>query len=102
MEYPIDLKPSSPASAEAFRLFSGVLKRIRFGRLRVILPDGSEHDFWGPEPGPRAEIQIRRPRLIRRVLLGGANGFAEGYMSGDFETPDLPAATPRRATPALR
>ena len=91
MEYPIDLKPSSPASAEALRLFSRVLKRIRFGRLRIILPDGSEHDFCGPEPGPRAEIQIRRPRLIRRVLLGGANGFAEGYMAGDFETPDLTA-----------
>ena len=87
----IPAKPAVRAGAGYFALVFRVLERTRFGRLRVILPDGSGHDFQGGEPGPSAEIQFRNHRILRRMLTNGSNGFAEGYLAGEFETPDLAA-----------
>ena len=89
MEIPV--KPAGRVGTGQFGLLFRVLERTRFGRLRVILPDGSEHDFAGPEPGPRAEIEFRHRRVLRRMLTDGSNGFADGYLAGEFETPDLTA-----------
>ncbi len=87
----ITAKPGLRLGAGHFGLMFRVLNRTRFGRIRVILPDGSEHDFIGDEPGPQAEIEFRNRRVLRRMLTNGSNGFAEGYLAGDFETPDLAA-----------
>jgi len=43
-------------------------------------------------PGPGAELRVHRPaNLLRRVLLAGGIGFAESYMHGDWESPNLAA-----------
>ena len=63
--------------------------RLHAGRLEVILPDGSRRVLEGSEPGPAATLIVNRDRFFRRVLLGGSNGFAESYMAGDCDTPDL-------------
>ncbi len=65
--------------------------RLRAGRLEVTLPDGRRRVLTGAEPGPSAVLMIKRDRFFRRVLLGGSNGFAESYMAGDCDTPDLSA-----------
>jgi cyclopropane-fatty-acyl-phospholipid synthase len=63
---------------------------MRCGRLRVIFPDGTAQTFTGPAAGPDAEIRLNRSgRLLRRLVVGGDLGFAEAYMDGDFDTPDL-------------
>ncbi|MEO1193904.1 MAG: cyclopropane-fatty-acyl-phospholipid synthase family protein [Pseudomonadota bacterium] len=64
-------------------------RKTRAGRVSITLPDGSRAELVGAEPGPEAEITVHRPRLLRRLLLGGANGFADAYLDGDFDTPDL-------------
>ncbi len=87
----ISAKPATRVGVGHFGLVFRVLERTRFGHIRVILPDGSEHDFRGDEPGPSAEIEFRHRRVLRRMLTGGSNGFAESYLAGDFETPDLAA-----------
>ncbi|RMF08849.1 MAG: class I SAM-dependent methyltransferase, partial [Alphaproteobacteria bacterium] len=38
-----------------------------------------------------AEIVIHKPRLLRRLLLGGSIAFAEGYADADWDSPDLSA-----------
>ena len=48
--------------------------------------------------GPQAVIQLRNGRVARRYLTGGSVGFAEGYIEGDWDTPDLADA----AGPAQR
>lgn len=77
------------SAAEA--IFAALVTRLAVGRLTVVLPDGSERQFEGPKPGPQAEVQVRHPRLFRRVLLGGDVGFAEAYIDGDCEVSDLTA-----------
>lgn len=74
------------------RLYGGFFRRLAFGSLLVRLGEGDGRLFRGPLSGGAAELRIRRPlRLLLRLVTRGDVGFAEGYMEGDWETPDLPA-----------
>ena len=66
------------------------LERLSVGRLSVRLPDGSVRSFGRADASPHAEIDVRDWRLFRRVLLDGDMGFAEAYMEGFCDSPDLP------------
>ncbi len=52
------------------------------GSLSFILPSGKRFDIEGKAPGPRAVIQIRDYRFVRRALASGDIGFAEGFIAG--------------------
>ena len=66
------------------------LARLSVGRLTVRLPDGTTCHF-GPEQAERqGVIEIKDWRFFRRVLLDGDIGFAESYMDGLCDSPDLP------------
>ncbi len=65
------------------------LDRIKFGRLTVELPSGARETFTGSDRGPQALIKIHNLRLVYRMLVAGDLGFAEAYMDGDWDTPDL-------------
>lgn len=73
------------------RLLGRLISGIRHGSLRVVLPSGGTIERAGPEEGPVAIIVIKRWRMLRRILVGGDIGFAEGYIQGDWTTPDLTA-----------
>jgi cyclopropane-fatty-acyl-phospholipid synthase len=60
-----------------------------WGSLVLVLPSGRELPIHGCHPGPEARVIIRDYRFIRRVMTTGALGFAEGYIAGEWETPDL-------------
>jgi len=63
---------------------------LQEGLVRLRLPDGRVLQF-GAAGGAEAELIVRDPRFARRVLLGGDIGFAEGFMAGEWDTPDLSA-----------
>jgi cyclopropane-fatty-acyl-phospholipid synthase len=69
-------------------LFS-VLSGMQCGRLRVVLPDGSERVFGGLGEEPRAEILVKNEEFFRCCVLYGPIGFGEAYMDGLWETDDL-------------
>ena len=64
------------------------LGRIAHGRLELLLPSG-EALTVGDGPGPAASLHLHNWRAVRRLLLRGSIGFAEGYVAGDWSTPDL-------------
>lgn len=66
-------------------------RHFRYGDLIIRWPDGMESRHAGTEPGPSATIQVHRWRLLRRLLFGGTIGLAEGYMAGEWDSPDLAA-----------
>lgn len=68
-----------------------VLARLECGRLIVEMPDGRRIGRHAPEPGPEAAVVLHDWRCVRRVLTGGDVGFAEGYMAGEWTSPDLTA-----------
>ncbi len=61
------------------------------GSLTFMLPDGQAVRLRGEAAGPDARLIVRDYRFIRRALLSGDIGFAEGYMAGEWDTPDLAA-----------
>ena len=61
------------------------------GALTFVLPSGKPLRIDGKTAGPDAVIRIHDYRFIRRALASGDIGFAEGYMAGEWDTPDLSA-----------
>jgi cyclopropane-fatty-acyl-phospholipid synthase len=66
-------------------------QRIEIGRIEIVLPGGTARAFEGRTQGPSATLIVRNKRAARRLLFGGNVGFAEAYMDGDWDTPDLAA-----------
>lgn len=63
--------------------------RLHFGRLALTARDGRRYEFNGREPGPAAALTIIGDGFGRRLLTGGAIGFAEAYVDGICDSPDL-------------
>lgn len=72
-------------------LIRRILAGMQSGHVSVIMPSGERIDHAGREPGPHAVIELHHASAFRRVLAGGAVGFAEGYIAGEWTSPDLPA-----------
>ncbi|MEM9626793.1 MAG: cyclopropane-fatty-acyl-phospholipid synthase family protein [Pseudomonadota bacterium] len=68
----------------------GIAEKLRYGQLEIITPDGQSRQFEGSESGPSAVLQLNSLRAIRRFAVGGSLGFAEAYLDGDWDSPDLP------------
>jgi len=82
------LAPRLPAS---LRAAGAVCLNLRGGGLTIDLPDGRAFSFGEPEAALQARIVARDLRFARRALTDGDIGFAEGYMAGEWDTPDLSA-----------
>ncbi len=89
-----DVGPSSFFQGAVLSAFSG----MKLGRLRLELPDGTVLEFGdvgiatrpvAPGVSNTAFIRVRRPAFFTKSALYGDIGFAESYIDGDWETPDL-------------
>ncbi|SDG50140.1 SAM-dependent methyltransferase [Thalassobaculum litoreum] len=69
----------------------GLLQRLGVGRLSVTLADGRRVDFDSGVPGPDAVLHLRDRTVVKRFLVGGHLAFAEAYMDGAVESPDIVA-----------
>lgn len=76
-------------------VFDFVLRRLAenwtFGELTIVAPGGLVRRLSGPQPGREATLVVRDFRFAGRVLASGDIGFAEGYMAGEWDSPDLAA-----------
>lgn len=73
------------------KLVEVVLSRIEKGRLTVHFPSGRYAERNGSAPGPHATIVVRNWRAFRRMIIDGSIGFSDGYIAGDWTTPNLTA-----------
>ena len=103
------------ASATSARDFAGglfqrltlrALGQMPAGQLHLELPDGTLHRLGDRDRAPwhaftrapaalaiaeTAAIKVRRPAFFKKCVLQGDIGFAEAFIDGDWETPNLPA-----------
>lgn len=63
--------------------------RIEAGTLDIALPDGLVFRFRGQRPGPEAAMRVHDLVFARRLAGGGDIGFAEAYLRGEWDSPDL-------------
>ncbi len=69
------------------------------GHLRLELPDGEVHEFGAPggvatlplQISAAARLNVKHEVFFKRCVLGGDIGFAESYLDGEWETPNLTA-----------
>jgi cyclopropane-fatty-acyl-phospholipid synthase len=85
--------PDDPELRRAPAAFRTVLKisaeNWEYGRLTFVLPSGREVRVEGEKPGPDARLIVNDFRFLSRVLSAGDIGFGEGFMAGEWDTPDL-------------
>jgi len=74
-----------------FHTVFAIVGNIHSGSLTFVLPDGRRHVARGAAPGPDGVIVVKDPRLFWRMIRDGELGFAEAYMDGWWDTPDLQA-----------
>ena len=65
------------------------LKKITFGSLNLIDPNGEEYFFGNDKSFLKAKIKINDNNFFYRILRKGSAGLAESYMKGEFQTEDL-------------
>jgi len=79
-----------PINRMRMAFLGSIASKMSYGTLTVHLPDGRSGSFGSfSHSEPRAELRINDMAIVRRYLRHGALGFAEGYIAGEIETPDL-------------
>ena len=73
------------------RMFLSLLARLRHGRLDLAVPGGQIFSFAGDLPGPDATIRLEDWEVFDEVRRSGDVGFAQAYLDGRWQTPDLHA-----------
>ena len=68
-----------------------LLSQLSSGHLKMVLPDGNIREFGHKSDSLHAEIQILDWSVFKQVLSHGDIGFAESYIRGEWNTPDLKA-----------
>ncbi|HTQ72522.1 MAG TPA: cyclopropane-fatty-acyl-phospholipid synthase family protein [Acidocella sp.] len=79
----------APAAGWRVALLRRMLSGLRHGRLLCTTPEGDKLEQRGKRPGPEANLVLHRWRALRALLLSGDDGFADGFLRGDWSSPDL-------------
>jgi len=66
-------------------------QNIERGQIDITLPDGRQFRAEGSQSGPVGYLNVRHNNLFTRVVREGNLGFAEAYLEGWWDTPDLQA-----------
>jgi cyclopropane-fatty-acyl-phospholipid synthase len=83
--------PSPAAGSLARRLVLPELAKLTQGRLVLRLPEGAELVLGDPRATGGARMEIRDENAFRRIMLAADIGLTEGYMEGEWDSPDLNA-----------
>jgi cyclopropane-fatty-acyl-phospholipid synthase len=85
----LDSAPVAGAPRSFRAVVAIMARRWTAGSLTFLLPDGAELRVGGRGPGPDAVLRVRSFRFVGRALAAGDIGLAEGYVAGEWDTPDL-------------
>jgi cyclopropane-fatty-acyl-phospholipid synthase len=65
-----------------------LLQKLQHGRLHLRLPNGSE-SVYGQGEQPSASLVVHDWGVFAAAMRSGDIGFAESFIAGEWETPDL-------------
>ena len=77
------------ATALSTRALTSVISFLEYGKLTVVLPDGTKACYAASGPGPDATLVLHRWRTVWRTLMRGDMGFAESFIDGDCTSPEI-------------
>lgn len=73
------------------RSLAKALRTRGVGSVQLALPSGEFATLGSSGPSREVRLTINRYRALWSVFRGGSLGFAERYMAGDIDVPDLVA-----------
>lgn len=82
-------RPGSLIDRFAASRLDQALAGLDAGHLIIQLPSGYRLAYGSPAAAPAAEWRLSQWNALLRVAASGALGFAEGYVHGEWDTPDL-------------
>ena len=65
------------------------LAEIAHADLQMEVGGGRRRSFGNPQAGLQGRITVHDRRAFRRICLGSDLGFAESYLRGEWDSPDL-------------
>ncbi len=71
------------------KLFLEIIKNIKFGQMKLTLPDKKQYIFNGTFKGPHADLTILNSNAIAKMLSDGKMGFCEAYIEGFLSSTSL-------------
>jgi len=74
-----------------FETFFSIVQRIEKGAMEIALPDRRVFVVEGTAAGPRGRLEIQNVEFFSRMAREGELGFADMYLDGWWNTPDLQA-----------
>jgi cyclopropane-fatty-acyl-phospholipid synthase len=83
--------PSPAAGSLARRLVLPELAKLTKGCLVLRLPEGTELVLGDPRATGGARMDVKDENAFRRIMLAADIGLTEGYMEGEWDSPDLNA-----------
>ena len=86
-----------PYSRRAISFFERLVVRIGramlpdslAGSIEIRLPTGRTLRVYGDRTGPQAVLTVHSWRVLQRAIHSGAIGFADSYVQGEVDSPDL-------------
>jgi cyclopropane-fatty-acyl-phospholipid synthase len=82
---------SGPWREPRLAILNALATRLRVGRVSIVAPEGERIEARGENAGPEGTLVLHGWSALRRLVTGGAIGFAEAYMDGAWSSPDLAA-----------
>ena len=80
--------PTRALSPLYHRLLDRIDGGLAEGAIEAYLPDGTRRLLGGHAAGPLAVVRVARWRALRRLATAGSIGWYEGWVDGDWSSPD--------------
>ncbi len=69
--------------------FFSALEQIKFGTIKIELPNGQIKNFSSKIPQPKAHIKIKNLKMVDECLIGGDVAFGESYINKQWQSKNL-------------
>jgi cyclopropane-fatty-acyl-phospholipid synthase len=85
----VDVGRTQPPRAFFTSIMQHMLRRIDCGEISLQTPERRRFVLRGKRAGERAHLVLHSWKCMLRLLVGGDLGFAEGYLAGEWSTPNI-------------
>src|SRR4051812_24689357 len=85
----VDIGRTQAPRAFFTSIMQHMLRRIDCGEISLQTPEGRRFVLRGKRAGERAHLVLHSWKCMLRLLASGDLGFAEGYLAGEWSTPNI-------------
>ena len=85
----VDTARTLAPSALLNGLMQHIIRKIDCGEILLQTPGGQHFMLRAKRAGERAHVVLHRWKCMLRLLASGDLGFAEGYLAGEWSTPNI-------------